>query len=54
VLRKEKLQTEFDSIQVVYNDFGKIAQIDKIRNEDLNVATLQNTIANLLGFRCES
>jgi hypothetical protein len=32
----------------------KITQIDKIRNEDLNVTTLQNTIANLLGLKCES
>jgi len=36
----------------------KIAKIDEIvkRNEDLDViiATLRETTANLLGFRCES
>ena len=32
----------------------KIAQIDKIRNENLNIATLQNTTVNLLGFRCKA
>ena len=58
MLRKEKLQTEFDSIQIFIIILEKIAKIDKIvkRNEDLNViiAALRSTTANLLGFRCES
>ena len=47
---------KFNGIQVFIMILEKIAQIDKIKNEDLNViiATLRSTTANLLGFRCES